>query len=409
MDAISILIILLFILLTIFVLRLVHCNEFNGGEYMSSLNEETGDIINPTISQICMEDYTNDLIEMIYKYIDGIESRELLFLLIEISTEKLKDRAKTKFNNKELIITGMTTMRTVSDAHIDLLGTLIMTDQTKHMIKNAYAVCEWSDSKNNIKGGQLMTSFERNKNGSILAISNDGIERIDKIIKGSNIRIFIEFTYIDGRSYDLYGYIHMQTSILLPILMEIGNSKLTRGITRSVIAIRLKIHKISQIDDLTKEICDKIINANSQYNNGKCNLIVYDESKYETIIIPNSNSLYNDEEIAIETETQKYSIQIEHSENGYNHKSNFIEFIARNINDLVSSEREMIDFLSLTSYKYMYFNYNTGKYDIEPENIKSISPAAYNNGNAKFETRGFKNGSQAFVRSFGKYSTLLSP
>ena len=66
---------------------------------------------------------------------------------------------------------------------------------------------------------------------------------------------------------------------------------------------------------------------------------------YPSVKIPETVSGFSyDEQLFITRNSSHYSIQIEHSEDGSDHKSNMIEFIGRNLSQLISLD-EMQTFL----------------------------------------------------------------
>lgn len=397
MEVISILLVVVVILL--FALFIIFISGgMNGGDYMKYIVKSNGSEISPSISQICWEDYSPMMKELINKHITDKPSEDLLISIIEMASEKLKSNATSRYNNEDVIISGMSTMRTVSDAHIDLLGSLITLDPIVINVNKAYAVCEWNGNKHIIKNNQLLTTYRDNKieiiNGNLTNLSNE----MYSIINSSQIKLYIEFSYRDGRSYDFYNHFHIMTSKLIPSMMKIG---LDIG-QNVIIAVRIKC--IKSIED----IVDELIDNKNRVSRNRCTLIVYDEAQYNKIKIPNSTEFYYDEEIVIlDSNGKSYEIQIEHSENEGNHKSNMVEFIARNVSEFSETNQDMLDFLKLTSYRYSYFNNKTGKYDINPRNVDETSDS-YKKCNIKFDHNSVSSLNEtAIFKSFGNYGYFL--
>ena len=393
MELVSLVIVFISIILLAYFIFNLTCNMV-GGEYIPSYSiDMKGNPINPTISQICWNNYSSLMKELIQANIGKFDNSSNLIkeILLEDSLNALIQNASYKFNDEVRINASMTKMKTVSDAHIDLLGCIL-----SYPISDGFAICEWhGDMKG--ESSEFVTKYSKNTI-SINRITSELEEEIGESIRDSNIRLYIEFSYGEKQRSNLYyKNIHKFTIDLIQQLLQVTSS-ISKNII-VVIAIRVLINangtKYSIKDIITKLDKNKYIGTNYIV---EC----YDESKFETMVIPKTTILSYDEEIVLYTNDKSLvSIQIEHSENGSRHKSNYMEFLARNLEPLIVSKKEFFDCLSLTNYKYLLYNPKTKSYDIK------FSKGS-KDGNVKFvHNMSLIPQSNAFMKAFGKFGDML--
>ena len=126
-----------------------------------------------------------------------------------------------------------------------------------------------------------------------------------------SIHIYIEYSYNKEGAYELYSRIHRHTLSVLSYLL-----------TKDIEENDIYCYRFKSSNDEYKTIKPITIKSHRIY--------VYDECNYRIVQIPNTTTSFAyDEQLFIHSNNINYSIQIEHSEDGSKHKSNFVEFLAR--------------------------------------------------------------------------------
>lgn len=372
-------IILVFILLF---LLLFSFDRLHGGEYPIGTTDK-GESVAPSVSQIAWMNYSDKIKSLITRYCteqcDELNN-EISDVLIDSALNVMRSNAKYKFGDNSVTINKMNEMREVSDAHIDLVG--ILMNRNRLHFTRGIGVCEWHGASSEIvksESNEFITIFD-GKSISLTKSANITTElKLIKSLEGnSDIKIFLEFSYKNGlHAIDYYSYIHKFTIRIIPLL--IMNVK--RDID-NIFAVRINMNE----NRITKPIdLSNIIRNIKQYSTSNFVVNCYDECEFDKVVIPETKKEFSyDEEILLEIDKPniKIEIQIEHSEGGKSHKSNFVEFIGRNISNKVNNENEIIDiFEKVTNYKF-----ENGKFvcDKVPNNIydkalvKSFAPYQYN-------------------------------
>lgn len=169
------------------------------------------------------------------------------------------------------------------------------------------------------------------------------------------VQIYIEYSYGSSRKVtDLYPLIHRHTHHVITDIIKHHESEEINSRWFYIYCIRFQLE---QDQDGQKQLAppsngydlfpEYTITTIPAYKNiiDKVNIYYYDECSYPFIQIPETVSEFSyDEQIFIIRSSSHYSIQIEHSEDGPDHKSNMVEFIGRNLSKLVSLD-EMKTFL----------------------------------------------------------------
>lgn len=161
------------------------------------------------------------------------------------------------------------------------------------------------------------------------------------------IDIYIEYSYNNERSTELYERIHNHTYKIIDNIMKIPMNTNTHY----VYCLRFLI-KGTELPIINFNGDDKTPKLRTITIDGKhrTNVTIYDETEYSVVMAPNTTENFKaDEQIFISTKDFHYSIQIEHSEDGSDHKSNFIEFIGRTLSPYIDLQG-MIKVLSKTNY-----------------------------------------------------------
>ena len=254
MSTISILLILLSLI--IFSILIYKLNtDIIGGEYIPTYVDKWDNrhSLNPSISQICWDNYTKIKRDIILANIGlNNESSKLISnLLIEDSYEMLTKNAGYIFNNERRMSRNMTEMRTISDANLDMLGILLLSSKR---IDEGYAVCEWHGNGYG-EGSEFISEYTTNSISLINVRENsDTVELMKDYIDRSIVKIYLEFTYgNDQRSFLYYNNIHKFTFELISNI--INNLAFSSNII--IIAIRVQVNSTNVLvspEDVVKKI-----------------------------------------------------------------------------------------------------------------------------------------------------------
>lgn len=165
--------------------------------------------------------------------------------------------------------------------------------------------------------------------------------RMLKALKKTNtntpeVKIYIEYSYGTGRrANELFAIVHKHTNIILNQIIEEQQSNEVKK--ESDVCIYCYRFQLESKEGIKKELLNlDTIDRDTMVTytlDGRTVIIdVFDECKYETVEIPKTSSEFSyDEQLFLLIDGYNYNVQIEHSENGSKHKSNFVEFLARNI------------------------------------------------------------------------------
>lgn len=158
------------------------------------------------------------------------------------------------------------------------------------------------------------------------------------------VEIYLEYSYGKSRKVNsLYPLIHKHTINILHEILIHHQSRIKSN-NVNIYCLRFQM-ETKDVDDPTSELKAPShdfkellhIPLISNINNENIDVFFYDQCHYKNIRIPNTTSEFSyDEQLYFQLDEEKYSVQIEHSENGLRHKSNMIEFLARNISPIVS-------------------------------------------------------------------------
>lgn len=270
----------------------------------------------PSVSQIPLISYPKTIDEIINLGKNEIEKR---------SEINLYGNTFDAIRSDQLLYTA----KTVSDANVDLLGCFY-----HDPFINGFGVCEWNNryryARASFDYGNNIPTFVRN---GFVNINKDEISPLPKIDK----YIYIEFIYDEKGFYNIskaYENIHKETINILCKIMDdekerilkyksLPNDKYNEKIINA--NQQILIYRIPVVnDEVLQYECIYFKNGISIYGNTKYN------SKFVKIVIPETkaeNGLSFDEYIEFSYYNINHSIQIEHSEDFQNHKSNIVDFI----------------------------------------------------------------------------------
>lgn len=149
--------------------------------------------------------------------------------------------------------------------------------------------------------------------------------------------VYLEYSYKKERAHELYEKIHMHTNIILQQIID--NCDL-EGI-KQVYAYRFKVTSDGPITTPSLKNMKNIKHVDFQGNQSVImKLYIYDDTGYSIVQVPPTNEkISNDEQIYVHAYGNIYSIQIEHSESGGDHKSNFVEFLGRTLSRSMDIKR----------------------------------------------------------------------
>lgn len=161
------------------------------------------------------------------------------------------------------------------------------------------------------------------------------------------VDIYIEYSYNNERSNELYEKIHGHTYKIINSIMQIP--------------VEINTHYVYCLRFLIKDTDLPIVEFNGNNKTSKLMTVkidgkyqtivnIYDETSYSMVMAPSTTENFKaDEQIFIATKDIHYSIQIEHSEDGSDHKSNFIEFLGRTLSSYLDLQG-MTKVLNETNY-----------------------------------------------------------
>lgn len=161
------------------------------------------------------------------------------------------------------------------------------------------------------------------------------------------VQIYIEYSYGSSRNVtDLFPLIHKHTHRVITDIIKHHESEEINSNQLYIYCIRFQLEQAkdnqkqlvipSNDYDLFPEYEISTIPAYKSLID-KVMVYYYDECLYPLVKIPETTSEFSyDEQLFITRESNYYSIQIEHSENGSDHKSNMIEFLGRNLSQLIT-------------------------------------------------------------------------
>ena len=134
-----------------------------------------------------------------------------------------------------------------------------------------------------------------------------------------SIHVYIEYSYNKEGAYELYSSIHMHTLSVLRYLL-----------LKEVEEQDVYCYRFKSSTDAYQAIEPITIHGRRFF--------VYDECEYSIVQIPKTTeSFAYDEQLFANSKEHNYSIQIEHSEDGPKHKSNFVEFLGRLLSPFASA------------------------------------------------------------------------
>lgn len=169
------------------------------------------------------------------------------------------------------------------------------------------------------------------------------------------VQIYIEYSYGSSRKVtDLFPLIHRHTHHLIADIIKHHESEKINSKQLYIYCMRFQLEQDqdgqkqltfpSNENDLFSEYTITTVSAYKTIIDD-VKIYYYDECSYPFVKIPETVSEFSyDEQLFITRNSNHYSIQIEHSEDGSDHKSNMVEFIGRNLSQLISLD-EMRTFL----------------------------------------------------------------
>ena len=155
------------------------------------------------------------------------------------------------------------------------------------------------------------------------------LEEIKTVKPKQRVDIYIEYSYNLEHAYEIYKAVHSHSSEVINHIMHLP----VEDGTHHVYCYRFAL----QIDYTNKNLyyfrSDRYkdyLRKKTWKTPYKTIISLYDDSDCTIVQVPESNNdLFYDEQLFMETKNTIYFIQLEHSENGSDHKSNFIEFLGR--------------------------------------------------------------------------------
>jgi len=153
----------------------------------------------------------------------------------------------------------------------------------------------------------------------------------------ANIEIYIEYSYSSGRRADeIFEIVHKHAvEVIKQTVSYYESLNEPKPLFMACYRFQLEVDKKIQYPSMPNHQNNITINLN--YNS--LHVDIYDECLYKDIMIPPTKESFSyDEQLYFTLNKNKYSVQIEHSENGEGHKSNFVEFLARNLVPILKLE-----------------------------------------------------------------------
>ena len=361
-------IIIILVLFCLFILTFKFVSyKLNGGEYLNCYYVENNKTINinPTVSQLVIYNEKYDIKPYFNDEISYEEKVRKLDEFIDRCVKFNRKQATIYYNDRELRISSLSTARLISDANIDLLGTILL-NNGGFIVKNGFGICEWHGDSKYGERSEIFTIYD----GDISYLTSNKCYDKDKNIfiyeepikslieTNKKLSIYLEFSYKDGEKFEnLYKKIHKRTCELInEIINEI---ELEDDDEKVICFIRLVVQEDGEISRLEFEPSRRENRYVMRRGDGKRMLIIgFDKSNFNTVVVPATKSEFSyDEEINlyIEKNGRRYVIdlQIEHSEGEESHKSNLVEFIGRNVSQYASSPEDIRRcFRKLTNYNF---------------------------------------------------------
>lgn len=177
------------------------------------------------------------------------------------------------------------------------------------------------------------------------------------------VDVYIEYSYRNERAVDLYAKIHKHT---LSVLSHILRSENANG---DIYCFRFNI---DSLDNGYKHPHELTVSDRRVF--------IYDNCEYSVVEIPKTKTSFAfDEALFINSEGLNYAIQIEHSEDGPSHKSNFVEALARmteglNVNDTITVFR---------ATSYLDSDSTTFNYELKSDRINIRESVIYKSFDAR--------------------------
>lgn len=377
--------------------------KLNGGEFVAFTKKDKNnneEKFSPSISQLKFSNYVDRTITNYRNYLNGdgsIEVRKNQFEnLIDNSNALLTKMATYKYDNEDVTMDYLTTPHLISDANADLFGLLMLRDRSKLDIKNAFAASEFHASKKFAEKKELLTIYNASsgikikksgdsKNSNLSSVYSE--EPVKSLISNSKkVKIYLEYSYDSkARAYELYRLVHLDTGERLVRILEDMDFEEADELVKFV---------FMKIDPTTTSPNISIFEYYDLEDNDGRSMRIYGNKleTYSRVVVPKTKGEFSyDEAIFLEVVRNDSNyfieIQIEHSEGKSSHKSNLVEFIARNIVPFAKDEKDVRNcFSTITSYefgddgRFKNPNYKT-KENKKPSNL----------------------GDETLVKSFGKY------
>ena len=202
---------------------------------------------------------------------------------------------------------------------------------------------------------------------SSLAVHVDALKAIyhslhslKTIERKPRIEVYIEYAYNKQSAIDLYSAIHRHTLEVITHILNMPKES--------------KHSYIFCFRFLYPNLCDTYKTVESiDIKNYK--IFIFDNSNFNIVEIPKTKDSFSyDEQLFINYEGNNYSIQIEHSEDGSSHKSNFVEFLGR----VMISFATVNDFRTVfRSTSYLEEKQKKLKYHLKKESININDSVIY--------------------------------
>lgn len=176
------------------------------------------------------------------------------------------------------------------------------------------------------------------------------------------IEIYIEYSYGKSRKViDLYPMIHKHTQLVIQNIIKHHRMVGWKNDEIYIFCLRFQL-ETNDLDDKNSKLQEpthnyinfqdipiisniEILTDDQTKKRPIIHVYFYDECHYANVRVPHNNSEFSyDEQLYFEIDKENYSIQIEHSENGWKHKSNMIEFLGRNLAPILDF-KDLHDFI----------------------------------------------------------------
>lgn len=235
---------------------------------------------------------------------------------------KLKDNATLNYFDGTYLVNANIKPKFMSDSLLDGINLCLNNSEIKQIfVKNEMRSDSWIDKTVELNLDKS-TSYLIKRNDPNIELSKTN-ETLNNIIGNNinpNIYIYLEFCYGDFTGnkfpiFDLYLEIHDYTLNIID------------GIIKNDLSYRVYIYRYVINKSLTNT------GHKFKLNDSKISAYCHDgdvDNKFNRINIPKTEEYFKmDEFLLIQTDKYNFYVQIEHSENMENHKSNIVEFIMR--------------------------------------------------------------------------------